>query len=54
MTTFGFADALKMCDNNTEVYPIWLCPACHYVHKGLKDLSMLWIEYIYVDVGLYG
>jgi hypothetical protein len=47
-------EALEFCDVNAKVYPVWLCPTRHVVHKGLEKYSMFHIDEIHVDVGLYG
>jgi hypothetical protein len=39
---------------NAKVYPVWLCPTRHKVHKGLEKYSMFHIDEVHVDVGLYG
>ena len=56
---FGFRirdlkEALQFCDVNAKVYPVWLCPTRHMVHKGLEQYSMFHIDEVHVDVGLYG
>lgn len=59
MQDFGFKletleEALLFTDDNTRVYPIWLCPTRHVVHKGLEKYSMFHIQDVHVDVGIYG
>ena len=56
---FGFKledlkDSLKYSDEIFKVYPIWLCPTRHCIHKGLEEFSLFRREDCHVDVGLYG
>merc|ERR1712062_855938 len=33
--------ALQYIHEQTEVYPIWLCPTRHVIHKGLENILFL-------------
>lgn len=47
-------DSLKFVDEQTKVYPIWLCPTRHCVPEGLEYLNLFKREAVHVDVGIYG
>ena len=56
---FGFEmsnlkEALIYTDEQTKVYPIWLCPTRHVIHKGCEEYSMFKKEHVHVDIGIYG
>ena len=56
---FGFnlkdlKKALQYSHEIYEVYPIWLCPTRHCIHKGLEEYSIFKREDVHVDVGIYG
>eukprot|EP00095_Tigriopus_kingsejongensis_P006791 maker-scaffold608_size125128-snap-gene-0.16 protein:Tk06791 transcript:maker-scaffold608_size125128-snap-gene-0.16-mRNA-1 annotation:"delta -sterol reductase" len=46
--------SLKFVDEQTKVYPIWLCPTRHCIPEGLEYLSLFKRESVHVDVGIYG
>jgi len=47
-------EALTFIDQQTEIYPIWLCPARHKVWPGLEEMSPYGPNDVHVDVGIYG
>ncbi len=56
---FGFRldqlkEALIFCDKETEIYPIWLCPARHVVIPGMEHMSIFKKDDVHVDIGIYG
>ena len=46
--------ALVYCNEETNVYPVWLCPSKSGVHPDLLYLSKFDEESMGVDVGIYG
>ena len=46
--------ALQYIHEQTEVYPIWLCPTRHVIHEGLEKYSIFRKEDCHVDIGVYG
>ena len=46
--------ALHFVHEQTEVYPLWLCPTRHKIHPGLEEYSIFKKEDVHVDVGIYG
>jgi len=57
---FGFElkdlkHALQFIHNQTEVYPIWLCPSRHCIRDpGLEEFSTFKKEAVHIDIGVYG
>lgn len=56
---FGFKledlkHSLAYIHEQTEIYPLWLCPTRHCVHKGMEEFSMFKGDYVHVDIGVYG
>ncbi|XP_040577304.2 LOW QUALITY PROTEIN: delta(24)-sterol reductase-like [Lepeophtheirus salmonis] len=56
---FGFSltqlkEALEFVDEQTKVYPIWLCPIKHIPPKHIEDMDHYTIDTVHVDVGVYG
>ena len=56
---FGFKlqdlkHALQFIHDQTEVYPIWLCPTRHCLHPGTEEYSIFKKEDCHVDIGVYG
>ena len=47
-------EALIYTDEQTKVYPIWLCPTRHVIHPGCEEFSMFKKEHVHVDIGIYG
>jgi hypothetical protein len=47
-------EALVYIDEQTKVYPIWLCPTRHVIHPGCEEFSMFKKEHVHVDIGIYG
>jgi hypothetical protein len=41
-------------DEETAIYPIWLCPTRHVVIKGMEHMSTFKKDDVHVDIGIYG
>ena len=57
---FGFElkdlkHALQFIHEQTEVYPIWLCPSRHCIRTPeLEEFSGFKKEHTHIDIGVYG
>ena len=57
---FGFElkdlkHALQFIHDQTEVYPIWLCPSRHCIRTPeLEEFSGFKKEHTHIDIGVYG
>jgi len=48
-------EALRLCHDKMEIYPIWLCPLRHINREGItEDLITFAPKDVRVDVGIYG
>ncbi len=46
---------IKLVDQDTNIYPIWLCPTRHVIKNDLQKFSMFRnVNVTDVDVGVYG
>ena len=45
---------MEVVDEETKVYPLWLCPTRHVVPEGLESLNFFRKDDLHIDVGVYG
>ena len=47
-------EGINFCINESDVFPIWLCPARKLCPKEIQHLTDFTSGDLFVDVGLYG
>ena len=45
---------IDFCIKETEIFPIWLCPARKICPKEIQHLTVCPSDALYFDVGVYG